>query len=203
VIRVGDPREEQDAVNLRMLQASVASVTSAVSDAVREIRTKSLNLDPQGTATKHFSMGGQYHISELPDPTLEHEAVNLRKLNREIRANNLLESLKYLRLDGENQMVSDLQMNNHKLVGLADAVGPTDGVNKKVLDEAVNSLMVQTNENLERIEATLVVINERIVANTETDELKETILNQKIDRIDQTFLQRITDLEFQLRKLQE
>jgi len=47
------------------------------------------------------------------------------------------------------------------------------------------------------------VINGRIVANTETDELKETILNQKIDRIEQTFLQRITDLEFQLRKLQE
>jgi len=83
--------------------------------------------------------------------------------------NNLLESLKYLRLDGENQMVSDLQMNNHELVGLADAVGPTDGVNKKVLDEAVNSLMVQTNVNLERIEGTLAVINGRIVANTETD----------------------------------
>jgi len=33
VIRVGDPREEQDAVNLRTLQASVASFTSAVSDA--------------------------------------------------------------------------------------------------------------------------------------------------------------------------
>jgi len=39
--------------------------------------------------------------------------------------------------------------------------------------------------------------------NTETDKLKETILNQKIDRFEQTFLQRITDLEFQLRKLQE
>ena len=111
--------------------------------------------------------------------------------------------MKYLRLDGENQMVSDLQTNNHKLVGLADAVTPTDGVNKKVLDEAVNSLMVQTNESIERIKATLVVTNGRIVANTETDELKETALNQKIDRIKQTFLQRITDLEFQLRKLQE
>jgi len=51
-----------------------------------------------------------------------------------------LEAQKYLRLHGENQMVSDLQMNDHKLVGLADAVMPTDGVNKKVLDEAVNSL---------------------------------------------------------------
>jgi len=143
VIRVGDTRREQDAVNLRTLQASVASVTSAADTAVgdaitnhasilnREIRTKSLNLDPQGTATKNSSMGGQYRIAGLPDPTLEHEAVNRRTLNREIRANNLLESLKYLRLDGENQMVLDLQMNDHKLFGLADAVRPTDGVNKK------------------------------------------------------------------------
>ena len=160
-------------------------------------------MDPQGTAAKNFSMGGQYRITGLPDPTLEHEAVNLRTLNREIRANNLSESLKYLKLDGENQMVSDLQMNDHKLVGLADTTGPTDSVNKKVLDEAVNSLMIQTNENVERIEEAIAVINERIVINTETDELKETILNQKIDRIKQTFLQRITDLEFQLRKLQE
>jgi len=160
-------------------------------------------VDPQGTAAKNFSMGGQYRITGLPDPTLEHEAVNLRTLNREIRANNLSESLKYLKLDGENQMVSDLQMNDHKLVGLADTTGPTDSVNKKVLDEAVNSLMIQTNENVERIEEAIAVINERIVINTETDELKETILNQKIDRIEQTFLQRITDLEFQLRKLQE
>ena len=136
-------------------------------------------------------MGGQYHIAGLPDPTLEHEAVNLRTLNRkvlkEIRASNLLEAQKYLRLDGQNQTVSDLQMNDHKRVGLADATEPTDGANKKVLDEAVNSLMVQTNENLERIEGALAVTNERIVTNTETDELKETILNQKIDRIEQTF----------------
>jgi len=100
-------------------------------------------------------------------------------------------------------MVSVLQMNDHKLVGLAEAVTPTDGVNKKVLDEVVNSLIVQTNESLERIEASIAVINGRIVTNTETDELKETILNQKIDRIEQNFLQRINDLEFQLRKLQE
>ena len=62
----------------------------------------------------------------LLDPTLEHEAVNLRTLKRnvlrEIRANNLLEAQKYLRLDGENQMVSNLQKNDDKLVGLADAV---------------------------------------------------------------------------------
>jgi len=75
VIRVGDPREEQDAVNLRMLQASEARVLqeattaadTAVGDAItnhanilnRDIRTKSLNLGPQGIATKNFSMGVQ------------------------------------------------------------------------------------------------------------------------------------------------
>ena len=89
-------------------------------------------------------MGGHYHIAGLPDPTLEHEAVKLRTLNRkvlkEIEVNNLLEAQKYLRLDGENQMVSNLQMNDHKLVGLADTVMATDGVNKKVLDGSVNSL---------------------------------------------------------------
>jgi len=62
--------EEQDAVNLRTLQASAISVlgqattaaNTAVGDAItnlvnilnRDIRTKSLNSDPQGTATKNF-----------------------------------------------------------------------------------------------------------------------------------------------------
>ena len=50
-----------------------------------------------------------------------------------------------------------------------------------------DNLIVQTNESInekfERIEGALAVTNERIVTNTETDELKETILNQKIDRI--------------------
>ena len=80
-------------------------------------------------------MGEQYHIVGLPDPTADHEAVNLRTLNRkilnEIEVNNLLEAQKYLRLDGQNQMVSDLQMNDYKIVGLADATAPDDGVNKK------------------------------------------------------------------------
>jgi len=48
---VANPQEGQDGVNLRTLQASIASVTNAVdrvvSDAAREIRTKSLNLGPQ------------------------------------------------------------------------------------------------------------------------------------------------------------
>ena len=89
------------------------------------------------------------------------------------------------------------------------------------MDEAVNllthklttesqrytdNLIVQTNESLnekfERIEGSITVINGRIVTNSETDELKETKLNQKIDRIEQNVLPRITDLEFQLRKLQ-
>ena len=89
-------------------------------------------------------MGERYHIAGLPDPTLEHEAVNLRTLNRkilkEIRTNNQLESLKYIRLDGQNQIVSDLQMNDHKIIRLADATAPADGVNKRTLDAAVNSL---------------------------------------------------------------
>ena len=70
-----------------------------------------------------------------------------------------------------------------------------------------DDLIVQTNESLnekpERIKASIAVINGRIVTNSETDELKETILNEKIDRIEQNFPERITDLEFQLRKLQE
>jgi len=104
-------------------------------------------------------MGEQYHIAGLPDTTLEHEAVNLRTLNRkvlyEIRANNPLESQKYLSLDGQNQMVSHLQMNDHKIVRLADVTAPADGVNKRTLDAAVKSLrseneqlIIATNENI-------------------------------------------------------
>jgi len=104
-------------------------------------------------------MGEQYHIVWLPDPKLEHEAVNLRTLNRkvldEIGVNNLLEAHKCIRLDGQNQMVSDLQMNYHKIVGLADATAPADGVKKRTLDAAVNSvrseneqLLLATDENI-------------------------------------------------------
>ena len=73
VIHVGDPREEQDVVNLRTLQASESSILeqataaadTAVGDAItnhanilnRDIRAKSLNLNPQGTATKIFEHG--------------------------------------------------------------------------------------------------------------------------------------------------
>ena len=75
-------------------------------------------------------MGGEYHIVGLPDPKLEHEAVNLRTLNRKVLeetgVNSLLEVQKYLRLDGQNQMVADLQMNDHKIVRLADATAPAD-----------------------------------------------------------------------------
>ena len=80
-----------------------------------------------------------------------------RKILNEIRANNLLEAQKYLRLDSQNQMVSDLQMNDHKIVRLADATEPSDGVNKRTLDAAVNSLrsengqvILATNENINR-----------------------------------------------------
>ena len=68
-----------------------------------------------------------------------------------------MEAPKYLRLDGENQMVSDLQMNDRKLVGLADAVMPTDGVNKKVLDEAVNSLTHNLTTESQRYTDDLIV----------------------------------------------
>ena len=141
-----------EASEAHVLQHATEAADTAVGNVVenhakilnRDIRTKSLNLDPQGTATKNFSMGEQYHIVVLPDPTVDHKAVNLRTLNRkvlnEIEVNNLLEAQKDLRLDGQNQMVSDLQINDHKIVVFADAVAPTDGVNKKILDAAVNSL---------------------------------------------------------------
>ena len=109
-------------------------------------------------------MGEQFHIAGLPDPTLEHEAVNLRTLNRkvlnEIRVDNLLESQKYLRLDGQNQMVSDFQMNDRKIVILADATAPADGVNKRTLDAAVNSLR---SENEQLILATNDNISQRVM----------------------------------------
>jgi len=62
---------------------------------------------------------------------------------REIDVNNQLEALKYLRLDGENQVVSDLQMNSHKIVGLSDANVPTDGVNLRTQDATVKSLAIR------------------------------------------------------------
>ena len=177
VTKVGDPKGGQDAVNLRtlkkyemnVLEQATSAADTVVSEAVhnhanilnREIRTKSLKLDPQGTATKDFSMGDQYHIVGLPDPVIETAAVNRRTSNRkiltEVETGNLLGDQKYLRLDGRNQMVSDLQMSDHKLVGLADAVAPTDGVNKKILEAAVNflrseneRLILTTNENINR-----------------------------------------------------
>jgi len=50
----------------------------------------------------------------------------------------------------------------------------------------------------ERIEGALAIINGRFVTNTETDELKETILNQKIDRIEQIFFKELLILNFNL-----
>jgi len=78
----------------------------------------------------------------------------------EIRVNNLLESQKYLRVDGQNQMVSDLQMNDHKIVRLADATAPADGVNKRTLDAAVNSLR---SENEQLILATIENISQIVM----------------------------------------
>jgi len=103
-----------------------------------------LNLNPEGIATKYFSMGGEYHIVGLPDPQLKDEAVNLQTLNRKIQSeleiNNQLESLKYLIHDGQKQMVSDLSMNNHKIVLLSSPKMPNDAVNTKFSDDTVNDL---------------------------------------------------------------
>jgi len=74
-------------------------------------------------ATKILNMNNK--IINASDPDGENDAVNHqtmnRKILREIEVNNLLESQKYLRLDGENQIVAPLQMNANKPVGLADA----------------------------------------------------------------------------------
>jgi len=89
-------------------------------------------------------MGGEYHIVGLPDPQLKDEAVNLQTLNRKIQSeleiNNQLESLKYLIHDGQKQMVSDLSMNNHKIVLLSSPKMPNDAVNTKFSDDTVNDL---------------------------------------------------------------
>jgi len=56
-------------------------------------------------------------------------------------------------------MVSDLQMNSHKLVGLGDAVVPTDGVNKKTLDAAVISLKAENRRYFDQL---ILATNENI-----------------------------------------
>ena len=46
----------------------------------------------------------------------------------------------FLRRDGGNNAVGVLDMNNHKIVGIADPAGPSDAVNKKYVDQnTVNS----------------------------------------------------------------
>jgi len=173
---MANPKTEQGGVNLRTLTAlemrvleqATSTVDTVISDAIRnhanilnrEIRVKSLNFSPDGLTEKISNMNNK-RIVGLPDPQIESESVNLRTLNRkimrEIDVNNQLEALKYLRLDGENQVVSDLQMNSHKIVGLSDANVPTDGVNLRTQDATVkslpsenyvNGLILATNENL-------------------------------------------------------
>lgn len=48
-----------------------------------------------------------------------------------------------LRLDGQNSMSADLNMNSHKLVGVATPVNGTDGVNKNYVDS--KSLTIDSN----------------------------------------------------------
>jgi len=190
---VANPQTDQDGVNLRTLKPSTTNVleqataaaNTPVGDAItnhanilnRDIRAKSLNLNPQGIATKNFSMSEQYHIAGLPDSILEHEAVNLRTLNQKIEERSL-------RPGGENQIVSDLQMNNNKVVGLADAVAPTDGVNKKILDAAVNSLR---SENEQLILATNENINGKVIFldGTSLPEANMNFNGQKITNLGQ------------------
>jgi len=131
-----------------ILQQADVTISDAVRNHAnildRQIITKSLNLKPEGIATKYLSMGGQYHIVGLPDPQLQDETINLKTLNRKIQSeleiNNQLESLKYVRLDVQNQMVSNLSMNNHEIVSLSPPTMSDHAVNKQFLDDTVNGL---------------------------------------------------------------
>jgi len=103
----------------------------------------------------------------VPDPENEKDAVNLQTWNRkilsEIEVNNLLEALKYLRLDGENQMFANLQMNNNKIVGLSNPVKPTGGLNKRSLDAAVNPVVEDmTAENRRYVDQLILATNENV-----------------------------------------
>lgn len=83
-------------------------------------------------------------LTNVPNPENENSAVNLETMNRkthsEIEINNQLEALTYFRLDGENKMVSILQMNNNRIVSLAVPEDPSHAVNLKTLNAEVNSL---------------------------------------------------------------
>jgi len=94
-------------------------------------------VDSKSVGESDLNMNGNL-IKNVRWPEEDHDSVNRayvyfvagktlnRKVLNEISVNNLLESQKYLRLDGQNQMVSDLQMNDHKIVRLADATAPAD-----------------------------------------------------------------------------
>jgi len=65
------------------------------------------------------------------------QALN-RKIQREIVVNNLLESQKYLQLDGKNQVVENLYLNGNIILDLGYPVEETDGANTITFDSAVN-----------------------------------------------------------------
>jgi len=67
------------------------------------------------------------------------QALN-RKIQREIVVNNLLESQKYLQLDGKNQVVENLYLNGNIILDLGYPVEETDGANTITFDSAVNWL---------------------------------------------------------------
>jgi len=75
-------------------------------------------------------------------------------------------------------------MNNHKVVGLADVTAPDDGVNKKILDAAINSLR---SENEQFILATNENINQKVMFldGTSLPEVNMNLNGQKITNLGQ------------------
>jgi len=130
-----------------VLEQATAAANTAVGDVItnhanifnRDIRTKSLELDPQGIATKNFSMGEQYHIAGLPDPIFEHEAANLRILQTVISQNNMRELSKYLRHDGSSEPTNDLTMSDNPITNLANPTSPKDVATKKYVDDLITN----------------------------------------------------------------
>jgi len=96
------------------------------------------------------------------------DAPNLQTLKRkmlsEIEVNNPLKALKYQRLDGENQTVAKLQMNNNEIVGLSNPVEPPERCKqKRSLKAAVNSVVQDmTAKNRIKIDQMILVTNKNV-----------------------------------------
>jgi len=62
-------------------------------------------------------------LNSVPDPQNGNSAINRETMNIKIHSEiekNQLEALKYLRRDGQNQVIEILQLNNNRIVALAD-----------------------------------------------------------------------------------